>query len=79
MKFGYELMDTDELRDAISVDDALDTMQRGMIDELADIECELIRGQVDKRFVDLALTKVQRLKKELIQDLDNRDWFITKR
>ena len=73
MGFGYELMDTDELRDAISVDDALDTMQRGMIDELADIECELIRGQVDKRFVDLALTKVQRLKKELIQDLDNRD------
>lgn len=73
MKFGHELMDTDELRDAISVDDALDTMQRGMIDELADIECELIRGQVDKRFVDLALTKVQRLKKELIQDLDNRD------
>lgn len=69
MKFGYELMDTDELRDAISVDDALDTMQRGMIDELADIECELIRGQVDKRFVDLALTKVQRLKKELIRDL----------
>ena len=69
MKFGYELMDTDELRAAISVDDALDTMQRGMIDELADIECELIRGQVDKRFVDLALTKVQRLKKELIRDL----------
>lgn len=73
MGFGYELMDTDELRDTISVDDALDTMQRGMINELADIECELIRGQVDKRFVDLALNKVQRLKKELIQDLDNRD------
>lgn len=73
MKFGHELMDTDELRDAISIDDVLDTMQRGMINELADIECELIRGQVDKRFVDLALNKVQRLKKELIQDLDNRD------
>ena len=73
MGFGHELMDTDELRDVISVDDALDTMQRGMINELADIECELIRGQVDKRFVDLALNKVQRLKKELIQDLDNRD------
>ena len=73
MGFGHELMDTDELRDTISVDDALDTMQRGMINELADIECELIRGQVDKRFVDLALNKVQRLKKELIQDLDNRD------
>ena len=73
MGFGHELMDTDELRDVISVDDALDTMQRGMINELADIECELIRGQVDKRYIDLALNKVQRLKKELIQDLDNRD------
>lgn len=73
MGFGHELMDTDELRDVISVDDALDTMQRGMINELADIECELIRGQVDKRYIALALNKVQRLKKELIQDLDNRD------
>lgn len=73
MGFEHELMDTDELRDVISVDDALDTMQRGMINELADIECELIRGQVDKRYIDLALNKVQRLKKELIQDLDNRD------
>ena len=73
MGFGHELMDTDELREVISVDDALDTMQRGMINELADIECELIRGQVDKRYIDLALNKVQRLKKELIQDLDNRD------
>lgn len=61
-------MTTEELTEAISAEEAMNTIQKGILNELIDIECDMIRGQNDFRFYQAALARVQRLKKELIAD-----------
>lgn len=62
-------MTVEEMAEAISAEEAMNTIQKGFLDELIDIECDMIRGQNDLRFYNSALARVQRLKKELIADI----------
>lgn len=65
---NVEKMTTEEMTEAVNAEEAMNTIQKGIINELADIECDMLRCYSDTRYFDLALKKIQRLKKELIAD-----------